>query len=150
MNPISEEKEKIRQLFASQMLAVLATDDGEFPYTSLVAFSCTEDLKCLLFVTDRFTRKYKNMEKNPHVSLLIDSRSNRPEDFENAIAVTAVGRVAPVGEDEKEEMKKIFLSKHPRLKDFVNVSATVLMKVETDFYYPVSRFQQVREISMKE
>lgn len=150
MNSISEWKQKIRELFDSQMLAVLATDDREFPYTSLVAFSCTEDLKFLLFVTDRFTRKYKKMAANPRVSLLIDNRSNQPADFENAIAVTAVGRAKAVGEDEKEEMKKIFLSKHPRLKDFVNASATVLMKVETDFYYPVSRFQQVREISMKE
>ncbi len=150
MNPISEEKQKIRQLFDSQMLAVLATDDGKFPYASLVAFSCTQDLKFLLFATDRFTRKYKNMEKNPHVSLLIDNRGNHPSDFENAIAVTAVGKAGDVGEDEKAEMRKIFLSKHPRLKDFVNALNTVLVKVETDFYYPVSGFQQVQEISMKE
>jgi len=150
LNPISEWKQKIRELFASQMLAVVATDDGKFPYTSLVAFSCTQDLKFLLFATDRFTRKYRNMERNPHVSLLIDNRGNQPSDFENAIAVTAVGKAADVGEDEKEKMQKIFLSRHPQLRDFVNALNTVLVKVETDFYYPVSRFQQVREISMKE
>jgi len=132
------------------MLAVLASGDRKGPYTSLVAFSCTDDLRFLLFVTDRFTRKYKNMAENPNVSLLIDNRSNHPSDFENAIAVTAVGKAAAAGEDEKEEMRECFLSKHPQLKDFVNAPDTVLMKVETDFYYPVSCFQQVREISMKQ
>ena len=45
-------------LLRTELFAVLATKAPEYPYTNLVAFAATEDLKKLLFVTTRSTRKY--------------------------------------------------------------------------------------------
>jgi len=79
----------LRELFSSQSLAVLATQDRGEPYGNLVAFAATEDLKHLLFATTRATRKYNNLTKNPRIAMVIDNRSNREEDFQRAMAATA-------------------------------------------------------------
>ncbi|MBF0327536.1 MAG: pyridoxamine 5'-phosphate oxidase family protein [Nitrospirae bacterium] len=58
-----------------QLHAVLATVSGNEPYTSLVAYAVTPDMKGLVFATPSATRKFRNLMKNTKVSLLIDSRS---------------------------------------------------------------------------
>jgi hypothetical protein len=47
------------------------------PYASLMAFAATDDLKRLLFATERNTRKYANLVSNPRAALLVDNRSNQ-------------------------------------------------------------------------
>ena len=81
MQQPAEMTEVIRGLFASQPLAVLATMMSGQPYTNLVAFCETDDLKCLLFATNRSTRKYDNLVENPQIAMLIDSRANQESDF---------------------------------------------------------------------
>jgi len=74
----------LRELFVSQRLAVLAThdDDGQ-PYASLMAFAATDDLKYLLVVTGRPTRKYANLsadsprDHRPGVRAAVRYRSAR-------------------------------------------------------------------------
>jgi len=58
---------QMRELCASQHLAVLATEDCGHPYTSLVAFAVTDDLRRFFFATNRDTRKFANMQSNRHV-----------------------------------------------------------------------------------
>jgi general stress protein 26 len=89
---LSEESELehfIRELFESQKLAVLGTQNEGQPYANLVAFAPSHDLKCLYFVTARATRKYANIEADARVTVLIDNRSNQDSDFSQAAAVTA-------------------------------------------------------------
>ena len=85
-------KQRLHQLFASQKLAVLSTQQQGQPYASLIAFAASDDLKELYFATPRATRKYAYLEANPKVALLIDSRSNQDSDIHQAIAATAVGK----------------------------------------------------------
>ena len=51
--------ESLKELFASQTLAVLSTHQDGQPYASLVAFVATEDLKHIFFVTPKTTRKFE-------------------------------------------------------------------------------------------
>ena len=91
---LSEEAELehlIRELFESQKLAVLGTQNEGQPYANLVAFAPSDDLKSLYFVTARATRKYANIEADARVTVLIDNRSNEDADFSQAAAVTATG-----------------------------------------------------------
>ena len=53
-----EIEDQVGSIMAAELLAVLATKAPDYPYTNLVAFAATEDLKKLLFVTTRSTRKY--------------------------------------------------------------------------------------------
>lgn len=142
-------KVKIQQLFAEQNLAVLATSHHGQPYTSLVAFAASEDLRQLLFVTARATRKFDNLSREPRVSLLIDNRSNRGEDFREAMAVTAIGLTAEVPEAEHPALLSLFLEHHPLLRDFAEAPSCALMRVTVQRYIQVSRFQNLLEWSFE-
>lgn len=80
----------LRDLFRFQRLAVLATQREGQPFTNLVAFAATDDLKHLAFATTRATRKYANLAADSQVAMLVDNRRNQISDFENAAAVTAI------------------------------------------------------------
>jgi general stress protein 26 len=81
----------IQQLLKLQSLGVLATQGKKYPYTTLVGFAASDDLKTLFFATIRDTRKYQNIQMHSQVSMLIDSRSNQVKDFKDAQALTVLG-----------------------------------------------------------
>ena len=117
---LSEETELeqlIRELFGSQRLAVLGTQNKGQPYANLIAFAPSEDLRGLYFATARATRKYANIEADARVTVLIDNRSNEDSDFSQAAAVTATGRAKEVVDSERDEVLAIYLAKHPMLEE---------------------------------
>ena len=69
-------RQTVRTLLDSQIQGVLATQHQQQPYTSLMAFAVTPDLRRIVFATARATRKYANLLDNPRASLLIDNRCN--------------------------------------------------------------------------
>jgi nitroimidazol reductase NimA-like FMN-containing flavoprotein (pyridoxamine 5'-phosphate oxidase superfamily) len=142
-------RKTLKGLFDSQRLGVLATYGGGQPYSSLVAFAATNDLKHLVFATTRATRKYANLAAKERVAVLVDNRSNQDSDFHKAIAVTAMGRAEEVEASERDRFLKIYLGKHPYLKEFVVSPTCALLKISVDKYYIVSRFQNVMELHMK-
>jgi nitroimidazol reductase NimA-like FMN-containing flavoprotein (pyridoxamine 5'-phosphate oxidase superfamily) len=135
--------EVIKSLFDDQPFAVLATHDGEQPYVSLMAFAATDDLKCLLFATERNTRKYTNLVSNPRVALLVDSRSNRASDTRDAIAVTALGEMR---ESDHKQHLSIFLAKHPHLEAFIESPSCALIEMQVTSYFVVEGLQDVTEV----
>lgn len=139
---------KLKNFFEFQPLAVLATQDGNAPYASLISFASNEKLTYLLFATPKATRKYSNMQANPAVALLIDNRKNTKEDIQGAMTVTALGRVEQVESFEYSIMEKIYLMKHPYLADFLHSPETALLKIKIEKYIVVTHFQQVVEISV--
>ena len=145
MESVSDVKARLKELFDTQRLAVLATQEGSQPYTSLMSFAATEDLKHIVFVTSQSTRKYANLEKNSQVALLIDSRTNRESDIREAIAVTAIGKACEVKLDEKQSLIDLYRTKHPHLDEFLMSPSQVLIKVTVQSYVVVSKFQKVRE-----
>jgi nitroimidazol reductase NimA-like FMN-containing flavoprotein (pyridoxamine 5'-phosphate oxidase superfamily) len=149
MEKTSQLKKFLKDLFSSQRLAVLATQSKRQPYGNLVAFMATDDLKHLLFATTRATRKYANISKNPRVAMVMDNRSNQEADFHQAAAVTATGVVKEVEGSEKEPLLRLYLSKHPYLKDFVSSPTCALLKMNVETYYVVRQFQNVMELHIK-
>ena len=142
-------KKFLKDLFASQRLAVLATQSKRQPYGNLVAFMATDDLKHLLFATTRATRKYANISKNPRVAMLMDNRSNQEADFHQAAAVTATGVVNEVEGSEKEPLLRLYLSGHPYLQDFVSSPTCALLKMNVETYCVVRQFQNVMELHIR-
>ena len=149
MERTAQLREFLKDLFSSQRLAVLATQSRGRPYGNLVAFMATDDLKHLLFATTRATRKFVNISKNPKVAMVVDNRSNEESDFHQAAAVTATGVVKEIMGPEKARFQKLYLSKHPYLKDFVSSPTCALLKVEVETYTIVNRFQNVMELHIK-
>jgi nitroimidazol reductase NimA-like FMN-containing flavoprotein (pyridoxamine 5'-phosphate oxidase superfamily) len=145
----SELEKLIRELFESQKLAVLATQNKGQPYANLIAFAASDNLKSLYFVTGRATRKYANIEADARVTVLIDNRSNQDSDFSQAAAVTATGRAQEVADSKRDEVLAIYLAKHPMLEEFVRSPSCALLGVEVETYYLVRRFQNVMELHVK-
>jgi len=149
MEKTSQLKKFLQDLFSSQRLAVLATQGKRRPYGNLVAFMATDDLKHLLFATTRATRKYANISKNPRVAMVVDNRSNQEADFHQAAAVTATGVVKEIVGLEKERLQKLYLTKHPYLKEFLSSPTCALLKMSVETYYLVRQFQNVMELHLR-
>ncbi len=141
----------ITELLLSQKLAVLATvDPNGSSYASLIAFAASADLQRIVFATSRATRKFANLRHNPKISLLVDNRSNREDDFHEAKAVTVIG-VAEIIEPPASpgNAAALYLEKHPYLEDFLTSPSTAFILVSVWRYYLVSRFQEVMELHIK-
>ena len=80
--------DRIRDLLASQKLAVLSTHNNGAPYASLVAYIADDSLEFLLFATPRTTRKFASLSAEPRAALLVNNSRNETEDFHKAAAVT--------------------------------------------------------------
>ncbi len=130
--------------FQALRFAVLATSDEGRPYASLIAFALMPNFQKVIFATSRETRKYKNMMSQRSVSILIDNRSQTPDDLNSAEAVTLIGSVQPLTQGAgKEECIRIFLDKHPQLTSFIDDAETALMTMSIEEAVHVTRFQNV-------
>jgi uncharacterized protein YhbP (UPF0306 family) len=142
-------EDKLKRLFRSQKLGVLATQHKKDPYTSLVAFACSEDLRSIVFATPRATRKFANLMSNAGVSFFVDNRSNRAIDFTKAIGVTAVGRVRQIRKNKNGKLLKLYLKKHPQLDSFLASKSCALLCIDVRSFYVVERFQNVTEVHLQ-
>jgi nitroimidazol reductase NimA-like FMN-containing flavoprotein (pyridoxamine 5'-phosphate oxidase superfamily) len=131
----------LRSLLTSQKLAVLASYGDSQPYCSLMAFAVSEDLKYLLVATKRGTRKYRNIQEHPRVSLLIDNRRNQAEDFQQAVAVTVLATAAEIEPEAREQALSVYLFKHPYMRSFCQDPDCALLKLTVARYLVVSSFR---------
>ena len=140
--------EKVSALFDSQRLAVLSTQKNNQPYASLVAFSASDDLEQILFLTPSTTRKYENIVANPKVAILVNNSLNKADDIYNAISVTATGIASVVEKYDNRKYLDLYLKKHPHLKEFSSAPTTALVCVKVNRYFMVNQFQNVVEIKV--
>jgi len=140
----------LKALFASQQFAVLATQDQGQPYVSLMAFAHSEDLRSLVFATDRATRKFSNLMSNARVAVMVDNRSNQGSDTETATAVTILGQALEISGAERESFLADYVRKYPHLDAFARSDTCALVRIAVESYYVVSRFQDVRELHFKD
>jgi hypothetical protein len=87
-----------------------------------------------------------NLVDDARASMLVDNRTNRPADFTEASAATAVGVVEEVSDAGRLEFDHIFLAKHPHLESFVHSPSCVRLRLEVSVYMVVTRFQHVIEL----
>jgi nitroimidazol reductase NimA-like FMN-containing flavoprotein (pyridoxamine 5'-phosphate oxidase superfamily) len=145
MKNTEELSELVKGLLASQRFAVIATQSEGQPYSNLVAFAEADNLRSLLFVTERGTKKYSNTIANKRVAILVDSRTNQASDLSKAIAITALGTIEEVAKDNKGYLSGILLSKHPQLEDFLRKPSSALMRITVTDYI-VASFESVRHL----
>jgi nitroimidazol reductase NimA-like FMN-containing flavoprotein (pyridoxamine 5'-phosphate oxidase superfamily) len=136
---------KLRKLFTVTQLAVLATEHGGCPYTSLVAFAASDDLGEILFATSRDTRKYRYLQNNGRVALLADNRSNAVDDFRDAMAVTILGSATELTGPERDHSLRLYSEKLPHLAEFVHSPSCALFRVAVSSYSLVEEFEKVSE-----
>ena len=144
-------KERLRILNKKQLHAVIATDNGGQPYTSLVAFALTSDMEGILFATPRKTNKYRNIIKNPQVSVMIDSRSNSAKGYMHSEAVTMLGSAAPLRKGKRwDGMAEVLIKKHPLLEEFIRAASTAVVFVSFTKVIHAGQFQSITVWECKE
>jgi heme iron utilization protein len=136
---------RLHALFDSQRYAVLATEDRGQPFTSLMAFAVTEDLRQLVILSDRNTRKFANLAANRQVALLVDDRENKSTDTLESIAVTVLGSAFEADANEGDALARLFLARHPGLADFAATPACVVVRVEVGAFLLVQQFEYTIE-----
>ncbi len=137
--------EQIKELFKTQRFAVVATSNNGHPYTNIVSFLFSEDLKSILFITNRNTRKYKNITSEPRTSVLVDNRKNSPRDLTDAYSVTILGKSKEVQLDKEAKLKR-FLEAHPYMLNFTKNPDCALIEIVAERFLFVRNFQDVVEI----
>ncbi|MFW9794994.1 MAG: pyridoxamine 5'-phosphate oxidase family protein [Candidatus Thorarchaeota archaeon] len=143
-----EVKNRIDRVLDSQSIAVLGTSkDGE-PYSCLVGFAFTDDLKEFVFATMRQRLKYRHMKANPRVTLMIDDRNVQDSDFNDTTSLTVVGSTKDITGKERGRYASLLLDQHPVLTEFVNSPDCAVMKVTVDKIYVVSEFESVAKIGV--
>ncbi|MCX6556085.1 MAG: pyridoxamine 5'-phosphate oxidase family protein [Candidatus Aminicenantes bacterium] len=141
-------RKTIADLLTAQKLGILATLGTAYPYQNIVAFAASGDLKNILFATKRSTSKYKNLKSRKRVAIFIDDRSNREMDFQQTTGVTALGGARELRGRGREKFAKLFLRKHPSLREFLSASDCALFSIQVRAYYAVLHFQDVVEVRM--
>lgn len=144
----AKEQELLLELLESQKSCVLATCKANQPYTSLMAFDYSFDLKILSLATQRETTKYQNILANPQVALLIDNRQNSSADSYQSLALTVMGTAREASVSEAEYLNKSFLVRHPQLTSFLRSSDCALLTVQVQRYVLVSSFQEVKVLKV--
>lgn len=143
-----QKRSEISELFESQSLAVLSTQKNDQPYSSLVAFAASAELKYFYFLTPKTTRKYENLTVNPKVSILVNDSRNRADDIYNAISVTGTGVSEVIDKVSERKALDMYLKKHPHLKDFSKAPTTAFIRITMKRYFMVNRFQNVVELKI--
>lgn len=145
MNKFNPLMDKIRNLFAVTRLAVLATDDDGSPYTSLVAFAASDNLREIYFATSKETRKYHYLKANCRVAFLVDNRSETGGDFREGIAVTILGMATELHNAERESALASYVANLPDLADFVSSPTCALFRATVSSYSLVEEFEKISE-----
>lgn len=135
---------EMQDLARHHSLCVLATSAGDQPYCSLMAYVANDACSELYMVTQRSTRKFRNILANPSVSLMIDTRHEVPR--HQVRALTIEGSCAPVTDPVEDERIRIrLLATHPQLSQLlsrgdcallrITITAFLLLKGPTEAHY---------------
>lgn len=127
-------KNKIRLMVESQATGVLTTVMDRQPYTSLVAFSYSPDLKQIYFATPNNTTKYRNLSDNPNISLIIDSRICNPKDFSRSQAITVMGEAHELSGENRSRMLESHAARLPGLAGFFSSPSMAMFRIDVRAY----------------
>ena len=121
--------DKIKALARKENMCVLATDAGGKPYCSLMAYVPDDACEEIYMVTHRETQKYRNLMKNPAISLLIDSRKN--DTRSDIQALTVEGVYQKITRPAKRDLARSkLLEAHPHLSKFINDAAAEILRIK--------------------
>jgi hypothetical protein len=56
-----------------------------------------------------------------------------------------MGKAAEVADTSKEDLRALYLQKHPHLKEFLQAESTALVRIRVERYIMVRQFQDVFE-----
>jgi len=141
--------EKMTALVRKKNVCVLSTVSDNKPYCSLMAYITDGTCKEIYMVTHKNTTKFNNLQKNPSVSLLIDSRETQPRS--NAQALTIGGVFIPLIDDNKrQKIRDRMLESFPHMKDFIHHPESEIIRVKINSFLLLDGLIESHFLSLKD
>ena len=141
--------EKMKELVRKKNICVLSTVSGNKPYCSLMAYITDATCEEIYMVTHKNTTKFNNLQKNPLVSLLIDSRETQPRS--KAQALTIDGAFIPLlDENKKQKIRDRMLESFPHMKDFIHHPEAKLVRIKINSFLLLDGLTESHFVSLKD
>lgn len=114
------QQQLIGYITARQFMTI-ATFGEEYPESACVEFG--NDALTIIFDTNRDSRKFKNIQRNPKVSLVIGWEDERTVQYEGTATLLEEG-------PELEHLKQVYFKKSPEAQKWEMTEGNVYFKVE--------------------
>jgi nitroimidazol reductase NimA-like FMN-containing flavoprotein (pyridoxamine 5'-phosphate oxidase superfamily) len=113
---------KMKKLVRDKDVCVLATVTEKQPHCSLMSYVPDRECREIYMMTQKGTKKYRNLAANKTVSLLIDTREEDcGADRAKIKALTVTGVFSTIGDKAKKKLvRQKLLKRHPQLKPFAD------------------------------
>jgi len=115
--------EDAKKIISENKLCVLSTCYNDLPNTSLMQYICDESCSKIYTITLKGSTKYQNIEKNPRVSLLIDTRDNIKNEIGQIKSLTVYGRANVI--ENSEQYKNIIKKLVRKFADLAQFSENI-------------------------
>lgn len=137
MNKQKSVKDYIEAVLTTGGFAVLATESGGQPHTSLVAITPYDNFRQIIFATYRNTLKYHNLSHNNKVAVFIEGRYSRLEGMEETVVLQIIGYTEEINIDLNEAPFLDHLKRHPEMESFMHSSDCAIFRVFARSYQVV-------------
>lgn len=111
-------RQDIRKILLETNLCVLCTSKDDVPDASLMLYVSDDNCTKLCMLTLQDTRKYRNIQGNPNVSILVDTRDAANGDASWTRALTIFGEASIVTDPgAAREWIELLAAKHSQLSN---------------------------------
>ncbi|MFO7727420.1 MAG: pyridoxamine 5'-phosphate oxidase family protein [Desulfonatronovibrio sp.] len=124
----------IKEIIRANDLAVLATSAENTPYCSLMAYVSGDGGLKIYMLTRKDSRKFRNINANPQVCLMVDTRADKQGDRQSIKALTISGTCFPAHSSEQDPLLDLLIRTHPQLKTLAEYSDAVVMQVAAESF----------------
>ena len=138
-------EQEIKRVLDTHRFAVLATQRGRQPHTSLVAYTPMDGVRRLIFATYRTTRKFSGLLEDGRVALFIgDQGRGASLDRSAESLLTAHGHASEASSAERGTLLHAHTRRHPDLAGFLASTDVALIAVDVSAYQLVASIEDVR------
>ena len=141
--------EKMTALVRKKNVCVLSTVSDNKPYCSLMAYITDGTCKEIYMVTHKNTTKFNNLQKNPSVSLLIDSRETQPRSSAQALTIDGVF-IPLLDKNKKQKIRGRMLESFPHMKNFLHHPESEIIRVKINSFLLLDGLTESHFVSLKD
>lgn len=127
---------KMIKLLRENHSCVLATCSDNRPHCSLMAYVADESGRLVYMLTQRQSKKYENMQQNPHVSFLVDTRKGKDRSRIAEVRALTVHGTFHALEDaaERDAVLSRVLAAHPHLQELAGYPDAQVFSIKLESF----------------
>jgi len=120
-----------KEMIRENNFCVLSTCRDDIPNSSLMKYVCNEMVNEIYMLAIKESNKYLNIVSNPHVSFLVDTRSESQENEAIIQALTVYGDAAIIEDEVMSKLiKERLVEANPNLAVLANNKESCVIKVK--------------------